>query len=821
MAYSSDYANYIGPATPSNDYPAAFNFKLIDNVEELKRVLSEPTRFIGFDTETTGLNPDTDFLVGYSFCMDGKNAYYVPVEHADYLINEVEISKEEYDSFIETDQVGKKIKEDEEKKPHYYKGDRVKSGLGKIALDLIYIKMKNTKYTLMFNMRFDTRFMEKYGFLKNKISIEERDKYTYCYYDMSKLNIIDVQAIIFLLDTNIPYPSLKKSEEYYLGWRGASFSETLGDVENFYYLKPEEAYLYAATDALGTYLLGIKFFDTLIEADRSGYFDNYFLYPLMMMENEYTEIDTELLKTYSEYYHKAMVDIEQEIYNIAGRPFNITSPKQKSDIFKQLDIDTGDTNKRGELKGGKSVLEVALLKYPVGDPKRTLMEDIIKYGNLKKQQSSYVDNTLKMCEESLYKNHLRFSYKTTTVPTGRLAAGGDLKNKYFSDLNIQQVPKPHSCNYYYIKYDQCPEDIKIKLDNERQAYWDNDIYTYRLLDWVFKTTPWEIEGVEEWTIEGFRQDATNIRSTYVPDKGRYWISCDFSGEELRLSTLFSKEPVWMEAFKHGKDLHYATAESIFGVGNVNKERRKLAKQTNFSVLYGATARRIQSLMGGTLEEAEVFLQNYKKSLPHLFKWIEYRENLGATGGDRSRGKEGTIYSYFGRPRRVKSYFLPGRDMKTRSFGLRTCVNSVIQSTGADVLKYSFIKLNKEFYKENPVEARKHIKYLNTVHDEINFNIRKDEVRELVPRVIKNMVLQEPSWEFPLIVGLDVGTRWGNCIEFDYDPDTYKILEPGGKPYVKEEKKETPVQTVVEVEPVKTEKEELDELREQLEKEMSI
>ena len=53
MAYSSDYANYIGPATPSNDYPAAFNFKLIDNVEELKRVLSEPTRFIGFDTETT------------------------------------------------------------------------------------------------------------------------------------------------------------------------------------------------------------------------------------------------------------------------------------------------------------------------------------------------------------------------------------------------------------------------------------------------------------------------------------------------------------------------------------------------------------------------------------------------------------------------------------------------------------------------------------------------------------------------------------------------------------------------------------------------
>ena len=255
MAYSSDYENYMGPATPNDSYPGAFNFKLIDSIEELTEILKQPTNYIAFDTETTGLNPDTDFLVGYSFCMDGKNAYYVPVEHAPYLVNQIEISKEEYDSLEETGQEGKEIKEDLEKNLHYYKGTKVNPGLGKAALDLIYVKMKNTKYTLMFNMRFDTRFMEQYGFLKAGLSMEEKDKYTYCYYDMSKLNIIDVQAIIFLIDTNIPYPSLKKSEDYYLGWRGSSFSETLGDVENFYYLKPSDAYLYAATDALGTYLL--------------------------------------------------------------------------------------------------------------------------------------------------------------------------------------------------------------------------------------------------------------------------------------------------------------------------------------------------------------------------------------------------------------------------------------------------------------------------------------------------------------------------------------------------------------------------------------
>lgn len=790
MAVKSGYINYIKQAEVSTDYPLAFNFKLIDNLEDLRNVLMQQTDAISFDTETTGLNADTDRLVGYSFCLDGKTAYYVPVDHADSSVNDIEISKEEYDSLLEDSDIIKHIVIDELKVTHYYKGKRVKNGLGKSAVDLIYLKMLKTPTVLMFNMRFDTRIMEQYGFIQLGIDAKEKDLHSYCYYDMSKLNTIDVQMLVFLADTNVPYPSLKKSEEYYLGWRGATFSETLGDVENFYYLDPKKAYMYAATDALGTYLLGFKLLWVYQESKRSGNFDIYSLYPLLTMENEYTEIDTELLSTYSEYYHKEMNKVETELYNIAGKPFNITSPKQKSDIFKSLDIDTGELNKRDEMKGGKAILEATLSKYPEGDPRRSLMEGIIKYGNLKKQQTSYVDNTLKMCENSLYKNHLRFNYKTTTVPTGRLAAGGDSKNKYFSELNIQNIPKPHSCMYYYIDYKNCPEDIKEKINNERQEYRDDGLYIYRLLDWVFKTTPWEIEGVEEFEIEGFKQDATNIRSTFVPDEGRYWCSMDFSGEELRLATLFSKEPVWLDAFKHGKDLHYATAESIFGVGNVNKDRRKLAKQTNFSVLYGATARRIQTLMKGTLEEAEEFLKNYKSSLPTLFKWIAQKEHEGESGGT-NRNYPGTIYSYFGRPRRVKYYFNSNNDMKTRSFGLRTCVNSVIQSTGADVLKYSLIKLYKALYRDkNKDEVRKHIKFINTVHDEINFNIRKEDLNIYVPIVISCMILQEPTWEFPLIVGFDIGTRWGNCIEFDYDMTDYHIIGPAGKPYKKEEKKES-------------------------------
>lgn len=88
---------------------------------------------------------------------------------------------------------------------------------------------------------------------------------------MTKVKIIDVQAMVYLSDTNIKYPSLKASEEWFLGWRGASFEETVRNAQNenavtmkkdiktgemkikelnFFYLTPGEAYSYAAVDAL-------------------------------------------------------------------------------------------------------------------------------------------------------------------------------------------------------------------------------------------------------------------------------------------------------------------------------------------------------------------------------------------------------------------------------------------------------------------------------------------------------------------------------------------------------------------------------------------
>ena len=95
------YERFIRPHEVSNDYPSKFNFVLLSTLDELREALKGLNNDIAIDTETTGLDLDVDFMVGYSFCYDGVNAYYVPVNHATYYEEILtELTKEEYDTKV-------------------------------------------------------------------------------------------------------------------------------------------------------------------------------------------------------------------------------------------------------------------------------------------------------------------------------------------------------------------------------------------------------------------------------------------------------------------------------------------------------------------------------------------------------------------------------------------------------------------------------------------------------------------------------------------------------------------------------------------------
>lgn len=784
------YQRWILPAQPSPLYPLAYNFVLVNSIDELKTILKTPFTEISFDTETTGLDLDEAFLVGYSFCFDGKTAYYVPVDHAEYEVLS-EITKEEYISLKEQGQTN--IKESEKK--YYIINQVIKPGLGSEAVFLFYKRILLCKNVFMFNARFDIKVFEKYGFVQNNVPYETRYEMLNDGIDMSKVNFLDVQVLVFLADTNVPYPSLKKSEEYFLGWRGASFEETLGDVENFYYLKPEEAYVYAATDALGTFLLAKELMPVYLESYKhtrykdtfnndvpyvSSYLDNKFLYPLMIMEEELVNIDVDKLKSYSEYYQNEIDRIEDEAFSICGQAFNMGSPKQKSEMFKLLGITTYNPdgkvaiNKRGELKSDKTSINNTLSKYSLTDNQRKFMQDILDYASLSKQKGTYTDNFIEMCSKSHYGNRLRFSYKTMVVPSGRLAAGGDKKNHYYADSNIQNITKPKIGDVFYIHKNSL-KDLGIDeslYDNPRQEYNYNGENTYMILDWVFKETPWNIEYDEEhpnhFIIEGFKQHL-NIRSVFCPDDDKYWVSCDFSAQELRLPALISKEPLWTETFASGGDLHKEMAIRMWGKENYSKQKRKMAKKANFGILYGMTAKNFAEDFEMPLYEAEDLVKRYKETAPVLFNWVHQNE--------KSIIETGTGYTICGRPRRLGWYlnFNNHNDRGLYNFGIRSCTNTVIQGSGADVLKISFMNIYDMFFKSEYIRTnRKYIKFLNTVHDEINYQVSKDNIRHIVPKIISCMRLWLDDWEFPMQVGLDIGTRWGQTVAFDYD----------GRPYVK-------------------------------------
>ena len=743
MAQNSEhYVCYIPKAKPSDLYPLAYNFKLVGSIEDLSQILSLPTSYMSFDTETTGLNPEKNFIVGYSFCLDGKDAYYVPVRHST-------------------------------------------GGLGEQALDLIYEKMCNTSIVAMFNMRFDVRMMEYHGFIDSPLSNEEKLMKQFFKYDMSKVNVLDVQAMVYLADTNIKYPSLKSSEEYYLGWRGSSFEETLGEQTNFYYLTPEESYEYASTDALGTYLLGIKLRPFMEEAKTSGQLDVQCLQPLMRFENETTLIDVDKLKKYSEDLSNEIASVQKRCYDFAGYSFNLGSPKDKNLVLERLGIYTGERTKRGEMKTGKENIDATLKTLDKGTNEYQFLSDLSKYATLTKQKSSYIDNVIEMCNNEFHPNRLRFGYKTCEVPSGRLAAGGDKKNDFFANLNIQNITKPHAHMFFVAHQDKVitkyPDMIKMLDESGTREECEYDgAWCFRIFGWVFWDKPFNIEGEQEMQSEGFDQKL-NIRSAFCSDENAYWVSLDFNAEEIRVPALITKEPVWLNTFISGGDVHKNTAIKLWGEENYSRDKRKMAKGANFGILYGQTARHFAENFGISYEEAQDFVTRFKTSLPVLFSWVAQHE--------RAAAKNGTVYTLFGRPRRV-AYWMNHPQQSMVAFGKRTAVNTTIQGTGADILKIAFIKLFKQFY--SPKDYRSIIRFLNTVHDEINYSVRKDAMNVVVPLLIKCMRLQLPNWEFPMEVGLGIGNRWGQCVDFEFDKNDFHILKPKMEAY-HEKVEEVPVE----------------------------
>ena len=236
-----------------------------------------------------------------------------------------------------------------------------------------------------------------------------------------------------------------------------------------------------------------------------------------------------------------------------------------------------------------------------------------------------------------------------------------------------------------------------------------------------------------------------IRKAFIPSEGNIIVSSDYSQIELRVFAHMSNEKNLIEAFINDYDIHTKTASDIFHVPiqEVTKEMRRKAKAVNFGILYGISGFGLSEDLGIDLLEAKEFIDKYLEVFPGI---KEYKDNL-----IKEAYQNGYVKTLFNRKRIIDE--LNNKNYLIRSSGERMALNTPIQGTAADILKMAMIKMQEEIDKHNF-----NAKMVIQVHDELVFDVSKNEVEEFIP-ILKDVMENIYELKVPLKVDIEYGNTW--------------------------------------------------------------
>ena len=236
-----------------------------------------------------------------------------------------------------------------------------------------------------------------------------------------------------------------------------------------------------------------------------------------------------------------------------------------------------------------------------------------------------------------------------------------------------------------------------------------------------------------------------IRAAFVAEKGKILLSADYSQIELRVMAHFSQDPVLIDAFRNGEDIHARTAQEVFGVGPMaqNAEHRRAAKAINFGIIYGLSAFGLAQQLGIGQKEAAQFINAYFARYSGVKKYLD--NVLVETR------KTGVAKTLFGRIRPIPEINSPQAQL--RSFAERTALNSPLQGTAADLIKLAMISIDRRLAAEK-FEA----KMILQVHDELLFEAQPKEKSKL-EKLVREEMEGVHKLAVPLVVEISSGPNW--------------------------------------------------------------
>ena len=245
------------------------------------------------------------------------------------------------------------------------------------------------------------------------------------------------------------------------------------------------------------------------------------------------------------------------------------------------------------------------------------------------------------------------------------------------------------------------------------------------------------------------EQGREIRKAFTandPDAGDLFVSADYSQVELRLMAHLSGDSSLIEAFRHGADIHAATAAKIFGIPReeVTGEMRRKAKTANFGIIYGISAFGLSARLGIPRGEAKELIDGYFSSFPGVKRYIDK--------AIEQAHKDGYVDTLFGRRRYIQNINSRNRNLVANAE--RMAINAPIQGTAADIIKVAMVRVARRLREEG---FRSQM--ILQVHDELCFTVPGDERERLVAMVKEEMEQVLPSLSVPLVADVGVGENW--------------------------------------------------------------
>lgn len=237
-----------------------------------------------------------------------------------------------------------------------------------------------------------------------------------------------------------------------------------------------------------------------------------------------------------------------------------------------------------------------------------------------------------------------------------------------------------------------------------------------------------------------------IRKAFIADNEEcVFFSADYSQIELRIMAHLSGDPHMIDAFCEGEDIHAATAAKIYGLSpaEVSSDMRRKAKTANFGIIYGISVFGLAERLDIPRGEAKELIDGYFKSYPRIREYMD--ESI------RAAKEKGYVETLFKRKR-----FLPdinSHNAIVRGYAERNAINAPIQGSAADIIKLAMIHIHQRFEEEN-LRSR----MILQVHDELNFNVWKDEL-EKVKEIVLDGMEQVIKLRVPLIADYGEGENW--------------------------------------------------------------